>query len=540
MPHVTFAGMIRLARSTRCCGPTLLLLVIPALSTPTIAAAALPGITPGAWDLAEPEPEDHHERPPGWDSFAVPELPPVAIASEYPLAAGFVPANAANFLANGMESFDYVVVHTMQGSYGGTISWFQNPNSKVSTHYVMRSGDGEVTQMVLDKDRGYHVGSMNRYALGIEHEGFVDDPGKWYTWAQYSSSAQLVRWLTIKHDIPVDRDHIVGHVELPNQSHTDPGPGWNWNLFMALVREVVPPGEIRGVAVDRSRACTLTAAVDTVIKRNALATDLNPPEDLCQVPAGAQLQYWHARRDIDGHHRLIMPPGEGPCAGVNGLDADGYIIAAEFNALCPDEAIAAAGVTLQLDGGAQTVAAADGSFLFAAGQGAHTVDASAAGLYEPASEGLDLAVYPGARLVIALDPVPAPEPDPVDSDSGSDSDGDSSDAAGEVGGETAGEAGEVGGETTDEAGESGGEGGLMSTGGDPPPGSSGQPTEGSPGDPFLPQPALPEGYGQDDLAGCGCRQGPSAPVGPLSLALGLLGLAGVRRRGCPPGQVRRV
>jgi hypothetical protein len=497
-------------------------LLLPMLSAPRTAAAA----PPSPWDLAEADGEDHHERPPGWDSFAVPELPPIAIASEYPLAAGFVAANAANFLADGMESFDYVVVHTMQGSYGGTISWFQNPASKVSTHYVMRSGDGEVTQMVLDKDRGYHVGSMNRYALGIEHEGFVEDPGKWYTWATYSSSALLVRWLTLKHDIPLDRDHVVGHVELPNQTHTDPGKGWNWTLYMALLREVVAPGELRGVAIDRSRACTLTASVDTVIKRSALATDLNAPEDLCQVPAGAQLQYWHARRDIDGHHRLLMPPGEGPCAGVNGLDADGYIIAADFSALCPDEAIAAAGVTLQLDGGAQTVAAADGSFVFVAGQGAHTVDATAEGLYEPASEGVELAVYPGARLVIALDPVPAPMPDPVDSDSDS---SDSSDSSGEVGGEAS------SGATGPDSGDSGG---LTSTSGGPAPDSSGQPTEGLPQDPFLPQPALPEGYGQDGQAGCGCRQAPSAPAGLLML--GLLGLALARRRSCPSGQVDRV
>nr|WP_293172273.1 peptidoglycan recognition family protein [Nannocystis sp.] len=500
-------------------------IVLSCLSAPAIAFAGPPVL----WDLAAPDPEDHHERPAGWDSFAVPELPPVAIASEYPLAAGFVPANAANFLANGMESFDYVVVHTMQGSYGGTISWFQNPNSQVSTHYVMRSGDGEVTQMVLDKDRGYHVGATNRYALGIEHEGFVADPGKWYTWAMYNSSARLTRWLTIKHDIPVDRDHIVGHVELPNQSHTDPGPGWNWTLYMALIHELVAPGEIRGVAVDRTKACTLTAGVDTVIKRSAMATALNAPEDLCQVAAGTQLQYWHARRDIDGHHRLIMPPGEGPCAGVNGLDADGYIIAAEFSALCPDEAIAAAGATLQLDGGAQTVAAADGSFVFVTGQGAHTVDASAAGLYEPASEGLDLAVYPGARLVIALDPVPAPDP--------SDTDSDSSDAAGETAssdpsgpGDTSGPDPSDSSDPSNPSGPSGSssEGGLTSAGGES--GVSGQPTEGSPEDPYFPQPALPEGYGQDDLAGCACRHDPAAPGGLLSLALGLLGLAVIRRR----------
>lgn len=517
--------MIRPARFIRACGPVLLWLVLPMLA-PTEAAAG----PPDAWDLAEADGEDHHERPPGWDLYAVPELPPVAIASEYPLAAGFVPANAGNFLVDGMESYDYVVVHTMQGSYAGSMAWFQNPNSKVSAHYVMRSVDGEVTQMVLDKDRGYHVGSMNRYALGIEHEGFVDDPGKWYTWATYTSSAQLARWLTLKHDIPVDRDHIVGHVELPNQTHTDPGQGWNWTLYMALVQEVVPPGEIRGVAVDRTRACTLTASVATVLKRSALPTDLNPAEDLCHVPAGAALQYWHARRDIDGHHRLIMPPGEGPCAGVNGLDADAYIIAADFSPLCPDEAIAAAGATLRLDGGAQTVAAADGSFTFVTSQGAHVVDGWAEGLYEPSSEGVELAVYPGARLVIALDPAPAP--DPGDSD-GSSGDGDGS--SGDVG-SSGGDA--TGGDATGEPGSGGGEGGLTSTGGPADP-TGGQPTTGgSPADPS--SPALPDGYGQDDADGCACRHDAPAPGGPLLLTLGLLGLGAARRRSCPSGQINRV
>jgi hypothetical protein len=515
--------MIPAARSIRPRGLASLLfvasIVLPWLS-PGIAAAA-PQLAP--WGLGDLDPEDHHERPPGWDAFAVPELPPIPIASEYPLASAFIPADPANFLADAMVSYDYVVVHTMQGSYNGSISWFQNPDSQVSAHYLMRSVDGDITQMVLDKDRAYHVGTMNRYALGIEHEGFVEDPDKWYTWATYNSSARLARWLTIKHDIPVDRDHIVGHVELPNQTHTDPGPGWNWTLYMALVREVVPPGEIRGVAVDRSKACSLTAAVDTVIKRSAMATDLNPPEDLCQVPAGAILKYWHARRDIDGHHRLFMPPGEGPCAGVNGLDADAYIIAADFGPLCADEAIAAVGATVQLDGGAQAVVAADGSFTFTTGQGGHTIDAWAEGLYEPASEGVDLAVYPGARLVIALDPAPAPMPDPGDTDT----DTTSGDAAGDVSGDPD--------PTT-----SGDPGVLTGSSGAPEPASTSLPTGGAPDDPFLPRPALPDGYGEDDAAGCACAQGPSAPAGPLLLTLGLLGLGLGRRRGCPPGQVSRM
>jgi len=506
-------------------GALALLIVIPHAGSARAEAPAY-GAWDGPWKAADPDGEDHHERPPGWDDFAVPQLPPVAIESEYPLAAAFVPANAANFLPDGIESYDYVVVHTMQGSYNGSIAWFQNPNSQVSAHYCMQSKDGEVTQMVLDKDRGYHVGTMNRYALGIEHEGYVEDPDKWYTWATYSSSARLTRWLTIKHDIPVDRDHIVGHVELPNQSHTDPGKGWNWTLYMALVNEVVPPGQIRGVAVDRSRACTLTASVDTFIKPTAMRTDLQAPETLCPIAAGTTLQYWHARRDIDGHHRLFMPAGEGPCVGVDGLDADGYIIAADFSALCPDESIAAVGATVQIDGGMPVVVDADGSFSFAAGQGAHTLDAWADGVYELASEPVDVAVYPGARVVIALDPVPAPETTDGTGDTGDagDTGGEASgtgDAAGEVTGDPGGTAGTG-------VGEVGGLPGTSSDGGGP--GTGGQPTDGfSTGEPS--QPALPDGYGQDDESGCGCRQPTPAPASPALLALGLLALG--RRRRAP-------
>jgi hypothetical protein len=262
------AGVSRTLRTRRPRGLTPALLSLAALLLTSIAGshAELPG--PGQWGV--PDGEDHHVRPPGWDDFAQPEPPPVYIAPEYPLAAAFVPANSGNFSANGIVSYDYVVVHTQQGSYNGTISWFQNPAAVVSAHYVMRSVDGEVTQMVLDKDRAYHVGSSNKSALGIEHEGFVDDPGKWYTWATYRSSALLARWLTIKHAIPVERAHILGHVELPNQTHTDPGGGWDWELYMALIKDVVPPTEIAGVAVDRSKPCTLTANTATQVRATAM------------------------------------------------------------------------------------------------------------------------------------------------------------------------------------------------------------------------------------------------------------------------------
>ena len=34
----------------------------------------------------------------------------------------------------------------------------------------------------------------------------------------------------------MDRAHIIAHSEVPGASHVDPGPGWNWDHYMALVR----------------------------------------------------------------------------------------------------------------------------------------------------------------------------------------------------------------------------------------------------------------------------------------------------------------
>jgi len=146
------------------------------------------------------------------------------------------PGNYTN--ANrGKSDIDYVVIHTTQGSYAGAISWFKNPSAKVSSHYVVRSHDGAVTQMVDDRDIAWHDGCFNTRSIGIEHEGFVSAPGKWYTEAMYRSSARLTAWLCDKYGIPKDRKHILGHAETPDCSdHTDPGSGWDWGEYMKLVK----------------------------------------------------------------------------------------------------------------------------------------------------------------------------------------------------------------------------------------------------------------------------------------------------------------
>ena len=160
-------------------------------------------------------------------------LAPAGPALDYP-GAIWNPASTANYAAGRTETISTVVIHVTQGSYAGTISWFQNPDAQVSAHYVVRSSDGEVTQMVADADTAWHARSANPSSLGIEHEGFVDDPA-WFTDAMYRSSAALTTWLCDTYGLAKTRDVVVGHNEVPGNDHTDPGPHWDWDYYMSLV-----------------------------------------------------------------------------------------------------------------------------------------------------------------------------------------------------------------------------------------------------------------------------------------------------------------
>ncbi|MFB8026189.1 MULTISPECIES: N-acetylmuramoyl-L-alanine amidase [unclassified Streptomyces] len=168
-----------------------------------------------------------------------PEKGPLAKADvtaqspDYPPAL-WVAADTANFATGRTATVDKVVIHVTQGSYAGTISWFQDPVSKVSSHYVVRSSDGQITQMVRDKDTAYHAKSANASSLGIEHEGFIDNPS-WFTDPMYRASAALTKYLCDRYGIAKDRSHIIGHSEAPGNDHTDPGANWNWTYYMQLV-----------------------------------------------------------------------------------------------------------------------------------------------------------------------------------------------------------------------------------------------------------------------------------------------------------------
>ena len=156
----------------------------------------------------------------------------------------WIPAARANYDVGRTMRITAIVIHETDGSYLSALNWFQNPRSHVSAHYLVRAWGGGITQFVAEGDTAYHARAANPWTIGIEHE-YNPRQAIWHTDAQYRSSALLVCAIAQRYGIPVDRKHIVGHNELPGTDHSDPGPTWNWNYYMSLVR---------GCSVDRAQA----------------------------------------------------------------------------------------------------------------------------------------------------------------------------------------------------------------------------------------------------------------------------------------------
>ncbi len=146
-----------------------------------------------------------------------------------------------------------VVIHTCEGGYAGCWGWLKNPSSGVSAHYVVNESGSEVTQLVLESRRAYHIAATykcslngnvdcgkngqgsNNFTVGIEHGGY----GSQASWSNglIETSAKLTCDITKSHGIPRDRNHIVGHGQLQPYNRSDPGPNWPWAHYIDRVRD---------------------------------------------------------------------------------------------------------------------------------------------------------------------------------------------------------------------------------------------------------------------------------------------------------------
>ncbi|ANP56913.1 amidase [Streptomyces griseochromogenes] len=141
------------------------------------------------------------------------------------------------------QRIEYIVIHDTEAPLTSMLQTIQDPE-EASWHYSIRSSDGHITQHVKIKDAAWHSGSqfVNARSIGIEHEGFLRQPDAWYTEQMYRSSARLVKYLAKKYGVPLDRQHVFGHDNVPAPTedsipdmHDDPGPFWDWRHYFDLL-----------------------------------------------------------------------------------------------------------------------------------------------------------------------------------------------------------------------------------------------------------------------------------------------------------------
>jgi N-acetyl-anhydromuramyl-L-alanine amidase AmpD len=138
-----------------------------------------------------------------------------------------------------------IVIHDTEGRFIGSVRFLQRARTQGSAHFVV-SRRGQIVQLVPVPDVAWHSGNSwwNLHSIGIEHEGWAGRRA--YTEKEYRASAQLVAYLAHRWGIPLDREHVIGHNDVPNpyhrgwfggaDGHTDPGIFWNWGHYMHLVR----------------------------------------------------------------------------------------------------------------------------------------------------------------------------------------------------------------------------------------------------------------------------------------------------------------
>ncbi len=163
-----------------------------------------------------------------------------ARAFPYDIAIESIPTPVNHDATRSGAKVAYIVVHYTVISYERTLRAFNNPRSGVSANYVIR-GDGKVAEVVSPDDVAWHSGNawMNDRSVGIELE-LSAETNPAFTETQYQVGARLTCALSERYGIPIDRKNIIGHVEVPGSTHTDPGPTWDWPRFMWYVKLCAP------------------------------------------------------------------------------------------------------------------------------------------------------------------------------------------------------------------------------------------------------------------------------------------------------------
>jgi len=139
-----------------------------------------------------------------------------------------------------------IVDHQTAGKFPGCLNWMMNSQAQASSHYLINR-QGEIFQLVKDEDTAWANGGVNKptwnlyngvnpnlYTLSIEHECYPEVGGNGnLTDIQYQATVWLHKYLIDKWNIPIDREHIIGHFQIDSVDRPNcPGSAFPWDKLM--------------------------------------------------------------------------------------------------------------------------------------------------------------------------------------------------------------------------------------------------------------------------------------------------------------------
>ena len=116
-----------------------------------------------------------------------------------------------------------IVLHVSTSTMRSMDSWFSSKKSAVSAHYGIDDA-GDVHQYVSETNSAWAVGGVkkptwkllpkanpNYYTISIEFTGNKDDV---WSKAKKDAGVKLIRAIAKRYNIPLNREHIIGHYEI--------------------------------------------------------------------------------------------------------------------------------------------------------------------------------------------------------------------------------------------------------------------------------------------------------------------------------------
>ncbi|QRK11800.1 N-acetylmuramoyl-L-alanine amidase [Archangium violaceum] len=197
-----------------------------------------------------------------------------ATPSRHAMSADYAPAiwrPSPNYNARPSGTdISMIVIHTCEGGYSGCWSWLTNSSAGASAHYVVNESGSEITQLVAETNRAWHVAasydcslngsvmcglngsSVNNFSVGIEHGGYASQSS--FPAGQIDTSAKLSCDISRDRTVVRDSYHIVAHGRLQPYNRTDPGPNWPWSSYISKIKSYCGDTSTTGLIIDSNNS----------------------------------------------------------------------------------------------------------------------------------------------------------------------------------------------------------------------------------------------------------------------------------------------